>query len=80
MVEPQAWISSATQMSSARGSAIASWVRYSCLHACQARSPPRRSNLGSSASLATASTTGPNLSAIFCSSTGQRSGGLSSST
>ena len=36
MVEPQACISSATMMSSARGSAVASWVRYSCLHACQA--------------------------------------------
>ena len=29
-VDPQAWISSATQMSSALGSAMASWVRYSC--------------------------------------------------
>ena len=71
MVEPQACISSATMMSSARGSAMASWVRYSCLHGCHGRSSPRRSNLGSSASLATASTTGPNLSPIFCSSTGR---------
>ena len=35
MVEPQTCSSSATQTSSARGSAAASWLRYSCLQGCQ---------------------------------------------
>ena len=80
MVEPQACSSSATQISSARGSAAASWPRYSCLQACQLRSAPRASNLGSRASFAMARATGPNLSAILRSSTGRLSGAASSST
>src|SRR5690606_11033557 len=78
-VLPQFWISSATVMSMARGSASARWARNSCLQARQGRSSPRPSYLGSSASIATPSTTGPNFSRIFRSSSARCAASASSS-